>query len=85
MSLSCSCIDIVHDHHEHDNVCNAQALSKKAGVEFSIADISGDDLMSQREALATQGVKVRGIYLLITRTIIRDIYIFPFNAQSKPS
>ena len=47
----------------------AQALSKKAGVEFSIADISGDDLMSQREALATQGVKVRGIYLLITHTI----------------
>ena len=39
----------------------AQALSKKAGVEFSIADISGDDLMSQREALATQGVKVRWI------------------------
>ena len=36
----------------------AQALSKKAGVEFSIADISGDDLMSQREALASQGVKV---------------------------
>jgi len=38
-------------------VAMLQALSKKAGVEFSIADISGDDLMSQREALATQGVK----------------------------
>ena len=35
-----------------------QALSKKAGVEFSIADISGDDLMSQKEALATQGIQV---------------------------
>ena len=41
------------------SMSNAQALSKKAGVEFSIADISGDDLMSQRESLATQGVKVR--------------------------
>ena len=38
-----------------------QALSKKAGVEFSIADISGDDLMSQRKELATQGVKVRNV------------------------
>ena len=38
-----------------------QALSKKAGVEFSIADISGDDLMSQRKDLATQGVKVRNM------------------------
>ena len=48
------------------SMSNAQALSKKAGVEFSIADISGDDLMSQREALATQGVKVRDINLLLT-------------------
>ena len=30
----------------------------QAGVEFSIADISGDDLMGQREALAGQGIQV---------------------------
>eukprot|EP00092_Neocalanus_flemingeri_P016270 GFUD01017615.1.p1 GENE.GFUD01017615.1~~GFUD01017615.1.p1 ORF type:complete len:624 (+),score=164.39 GFUD01017615.1:135-2006(+) len=32
-------------------VAMLQALSKKAGVEFSIADVSGDDLMGQRDAL----------------------------------
>jgi len=34
-----------------------KSLSKKAGVEFSIADISGDDLMGQKEALAQQGIQ----------------------------
>ena len=34
-------------------------FSVKAGVEFSIADISGDDLMGQREALNGQGVQVQ--------------------------
>jgi len=38
-------------------VAMLKALSKKAGVEFSIADVSGDDLMGQREALAGQGVQ----------------------------
>ena len=38
-------------------VAMLQNLSKKAGVEFAIADVSGDDLMSQREALASQGIK----------------------------
>ena len=42
----------------YDWLKSLQALSKKAGVEFSIADISGDDLMSQKEALATQGIQV---------------------------
>jgi len=38
-------------------VAMLQALSKKAGVEFSIADVSGDDLMGQRDALKEAGIK----------------------------
>jgi len=38
-------------------VAMLQGLSKKAGVEFSIADVSGDDLMGEREALTGAGIK----------------------------
>jgi len=38
-------------------VAMLQAMSKKAGVEFSIADVSGDDLMGEREALKDAGIK----------------------------
>ena len=55
-----------------------QALSKKAGVEFSIADISGDDLMSQRKDLATQGVKVRNMSSLKSpQGIINQTHLNP--------
>ena len=38
-------------------VAMLQGLSKKAGVEFSIADVSGDDLMGEMEALKSGGIK----------------------------
>ena len=64
----------------------AQALSKKAGVEFSIADISGDDLMSQREALATQGVKViPPKETFITNIVIPNYWGYYLHHQSSPS
>lgn len=38
-------------------VAMLQSLSQKAGVDFAIADVSGDDLMGQREALKEAGIK----------------------------
>jgi len=37
-------------------VAMLQSLSKKAGVEFAIADVSGDDLMDQSSTLSATGV-----------------------------
>ena len=34
-----------------------KSLAKKSGVEFSIAEVTGDDMMAQREALESAGVR----------------------------
>ena len=37
-------------------VAMLKTLAKKSGVEFSIAEVTGDDVMSHREELAKLGV-----------------------------